>query len=141
MKRFPSSKQYQLALQVIEAKMSPGHRAMLEVLYQACDHPLTTSQLASAARYKGWQGACLQFGLLAKRLCEALSFEPPQKFRDGSPIWSFVLAAAPEAPPAKYWQWTMRPEVIQALTRLSWFDESNRQRFLQAIHRSERRTP
>jgi hypothetical protein len=139
MKRFPSSKQYQLAFQVIEAKMSPGHRAMLEVLYQASDHPLTTGQLASAARYKGWQGACLQFGLLARSLCEALSFEPPQKYRDGSPIWSFVLAADPETPTAKYWQWTMRPEVVQALTRLNWFDKSNRQSFLQAIHRSERR--
>jgi hypothetical protein len=141
MKSFPSSRRYASALQAIEAAMSSGHRAMLEVLYQASDYPLTTFQLASAARYKSWQGACLQFGLLAKRLCEALSFEPPQRYKNGLPIWSFVLAAAPKTPTAGYWQWILRPEAVQALTRLKWFDKSDRQRFLQAIHRSERRTP
>jgi len=141
MKRFPSSKQYQLALEAIAPAMSRGHRAMLEVLYQASDRALTTSQLATAARYKGWQGACLQFGILSKRLCEALSFVPPQTYKDGSPIWSFVLAAAPETPTTKYWQWIMRPEAAQALASLKWFDNSNRQRLLEAIHGAEKRTP
>jgi hypothetical protein len=136
-KRFPNPKQYQLALQSIAPTMSPGHRAMLEVLYQASDRALTTSQLASAARYKAWQGACLQFGILSKRLCEALSFVPPQTYKDGSPIWSFVLAVAPEITTTKYWQWIMRPEAAQALASLKWFDNSNRQRLLQIIHRPD----
>lgn len=136
MKHFPSSKQYQLALQTIGPTMSRGHRAMLEVLYQACDRALTTSQLATAAGYKGWPGACLQFGILSKRLCEALRFVPPQTYKDGSPIWSFVLAAAPETQTTKYWQWIMRPEAAQALASLKWFDNSNGQRLLQIIHRS-----
>jgi hypothetical protein len=134
MKRFPSPKQYQLALEAIGPTMSRGHRAMLEVLYQASDRALTTSQLATAAGYRGWPGACLQFGILSKRLCEALSFVPPQTYKDGSPIWSFVLAAAPEIATTKCWQWIMRPEAAQAIASLKWFDNSNRQRLLQIIH-------
>ena len=66
-----------------------------------------------------------------------MSFVPPQTYKDGSPIWSFVLAAAPETSTSKYWQWTMRPEAAQALASLKWFDNSNRQRLLQIIHRSD----
>ncbi len=121
MTRRPTAKRYRLAFQAIEEKLSAGHRAMLEAHYQAPDHTISLGQLAKAARYDGEAGVKLQYGLLAKRLCAAMSFKPPECYSDGSPIWSYGLADVPEEKTSKHWLWQLRPEVVKALDGLKWF--------------------
>ena len=126
MKRHPSAKRYRLAFQAMAEDLAPAHRAMLEAHYQAPSHTITLGELAEAAGYNGEEGAKLQYGLLAKRVCEEMSFEPPEKNSDGSPIWSYALADIPDAPTSTHWQWTLRPEVVQALDELAWFNKAGR---------------
>lgn len=135
MTRRPNVKRYRLGFQAIEETLSPGHLAMLEAHYHAPNRTITVRQLATSAGYKGWEGAVLQYGLLAKRLCTAMSFEPHKTDRGGSPIWSYVLADSPETPTSEHWQWTLRPEVIKALGQLEWFDTAILPEEVQATER------
>ncbi len=123
-KKTPTATQYRVAFQAIENKLTPAHRNMLEAQYRDPDRTTTIERLANVAGYKNWNGAVLQYGLLARRLCTALSYTPSQRNKDGTPMWSYVLADSPDTRTSEHWQWKMRPEVATALEQLSWFDDA-----------------
>jgi hypothetical protein len=113
----PSVADYKAALSAVQ--MSDGQRDMLRAHYLAPNHTITSTELADAAGYKGWQGANLQYGLLGKKLRDILNYF------DNYGQESYVIAQfyEPGSRGNTDWLWGMHPNVIEALHSLGWFDK------------------
>jgi len=70
--RIPHVRAYKHALQDLRSHLSDGQFAMLYAQYLAPAHTMTATELATAACYKSYHGANLQYGLMSYRLRERL---------------------------------------------------------------------
>jgi len=124
---FPTSGHFLEAFEIVRCDISQNQLAMLYAHADAPDQTMTATQLAAAAGKPGYEFANLQYGKLARLICEEMDFTPPQRRADGAPIWTFGLAVGaddreelsntdPEM--SGEWRWRLRPEVSQALTQL-----------------------
>jgi hypothetical protein len=124
----PSAREYAEAFDEI-GSLHPNYQAMLDAHLSAPDRLISSSQLAAAAGYANWSAANLHYGTLARRLAEAMNYNPPTR-DDGSPIWTYTLATAagdgdlePEQLFAvlersfddPHFEWLLRPQVVEAL--------------------------
>ena len=104
---------------------------MLKAHLEAPDHCITATELAAAAGYANWSAANLQYGLLGQAVAQDLNFNPRRR-GDGTTIWTTTLADAAghlsdDLDPASlhrtmerreddaHFEWTMRPQVVEAL--------------------------
>jgi hypothetical protein len=101
--------------------ISPGDLAIFRAFAAAPDHVLTAPKLAQAAGLAGWQEANLRFGLLAQRIGEALHFTPSRR-SNGTLRWWMAAAygAGSDEDDTGYWQWVLRPELLEALQSMNW---------------------
>ncbi len=88
--KIPTNEQYLEALKSID--MTQNQKKMLKEHYDAPNRTITYTELADAADYENHGGANLQYGLLAKKIGDAIGFEyadeennPEKKFH-GSAI-------------------------------------------------------
>ena len=88
---------------------------------RAPDCILTAPKLAEAADLASWSEANLRFGILARRIGEALGFTPSKR-PDGSIRWwqSAAFGADEDESSTGYFQWTLRPELVRALREMKW---------------------
>lgn len=110
------------------ARLQPneGQLAMLVAHLNAPDHILTTTQLAAAAGEDSFEYTNLQYGRLGRELAEEMEFTPAEtSSTNGRPIWTFTLATgtrdtaeAQLSDEYVEWRWALRPEVVEALSRL-----------------------
>lgn len=114
----PSVEEYKRALQGIEATLPKAHRAMLVANYNSKARTITTKELAKAVGFRNYNAAVLQYGRLGHRLCELLRYTPTMRMSNGNEVWTSVLADAPPEGPADEWEWSLRPEVAQAMEEL-----------------------
>lgn len=83
----------------------------------APDHSLTQATLAKALGCKPKRAnGCI--GFLAHTLADAMHFAPRSHYRDGFPRWWPLIAYGSEGD--EHWQWTLRPELLQALINMKW---------------------
>jgi serine/threonine protein kinase len=113
------TKDYKKALLAISSKMPDSYKRMLVAHYHAPSQIITAYQLAEAARYKGFEGANLQYGKLGKLIAEYCNYTPPSHTGKDSPFWSIILANAYQDEKNK-WCWALRPQVAEALEELGW---------------------
>ena len=91
---------------------------MLKAPYRAPNQTITATELATAAGYKSYSAANLQYGNVGKALYEELPVEIPAR-EDGSLIYTSALATAGEKTEAEvHWAWKLRPEVAYAIEHL-----------------------
>ncbi len=108
------------ALLAERGSITDRYRAMLKAHYQADEHTLTATELASAAGYDNYSAANLHYGMLGKLLGAHLPIEP-EKRDDETPIWTTILAEGdPERTEEEHYRWIMRAELVQALKELPW---------------------
>jgi hypothetical protein len=91
------------------------HIDLLQAHLSAPNHTATWAQLAKTVGYATGNAVNLQYGTFAKRVAEKLGInEPPSGF------WLYVLAswANQRDPVTDHTAFVLRPEVIEALTRL-----------------------
>jgi len=107
-----NTRDFTAALRSIER---PGGRQLqfLQAHYLAPGHALTAAKLAKAARYKSWAGLNLQYGLIAKKVGEAMH---AKDFHLGS----LVDFAPPNSVTNKHWVLIMKPEFARALKQAGW---------------------
>lgn len=116
MARSPSASQFAEALRALPL---PGGRQLrfLRAHYSAPGKAMTAAGLAKAARYENWSGVNLRYGLLAKRIGEALG-------REGARLNLLVEFAAPKSVTNQQWVLVMRAEFAEGLRRSGWIDKS-----------------
>ena len=118
----PSADQYRAALQQLEekGKLLPRHKALLVAHYGS--GAVTDVQLSSLVK-RGAHYASLHYGKLAKMVCKALDFDPPDRYKTGKPVLVSGIAQIiyPDGPGDRY-RWRMRPQVAQALAELGWVE-------------------
>jgi hypothetical protein len=89
----------------------------LKAFAAAPEHILTQDTLAIALHCKPkYANGCI--GFLAHALADAMHFVPRSHYRDGFPRWWPLIAYGSEGD--KNWQWTLRPELLQALINMKW---------------------
>jgi len=113
----PPANEFKKALLENEDEISDNYLGMLRAHYLAKNHTISASHLAEAVGFSNYNAANLRYGLLAKKVGDLLSFHP-----DG--CHTSVLATEGEKPSDEaHWQWKMRPELVQAISDLGWFDD------------------
>jgi putative restriction endonuclease len=117
MTRIPTSSRYKTVLKKLRGRLSEKQLKLLQTNYAAPNHTLSVKRLAEVT---GYRDAYLQLGLLGKQLCEALDFEPTM-LEKGRPVYTQVLADAPLRRSERSWEWTLLPQVVQAIRELGWF--------------------
>jgi hypothetical protein len=118
--RIPTAAQYKKAFLAIRPKMHAKHLEMLRAHHAAPGHTISVKALGKAVGYKQAQGA---YGRLGRFLCDELGFEPTM-MEHGKPVLTQVLADAPGERHDASWEWTLWPQVVQALSDLGWVDNA-----------------
>lgn len=108
--------QYKIGL--LDLNVSGSQLAMLEAHYCASDRRITMTKLAKAMGYQNYAGANLQYGKLAKKLCETMATDPDERYKDGSPFWLSIIAECWKNNDGEY-EFQMWPELAEALEELS----------------------
>ena len=107
-----TTKAYVAAFQQVGPALTSGQRAILAAHYHAGEHTATARALAAAVGYSAHTAVNGQYGVLARRIGEAL----------GKPTTPHlnVLAGAGQSP-GRELELTLWREVVSALEQLSWF--------------------
>jgi len=103
---------------LLDLELSESQLAMLEAHYRAPDRRITMTKLAKTMGYKNYGGANLQYGKLAKKLCETMATVPDERYKDGSPFWLSIIAECWKNNDGEY-EFQMWPELAEALKELS----------------------
>jgi hypothetical protein len=115
--RIPSPESYKRALLGL-LPIHDNHLAMLKANYQAPDHSITASQLAAIVGYQNFNAVNLQYGLFADKLCRSLGKHPDCHL---SILATFEKDGLERQ---EHWKLVLRPEVVEALGELGWFEGS-----------------
>jgi len=105
---------YKTAFSLLEEDMPPKHRLMLVVHYHAPARTVTARQLAALVGYAHYGAVNMQYGTLARGVCEILG----QRLKYH--VLVLVEFRAPASGPDRDLRWIMRPEVARALEELQW---------------------
>lgn len=111
-----TTSEYEKALKSIN--IPDSYMAMLKAHYSAPNRTITVTELAKAAGYPTFGTANLHYGTLGKNIGSEICFKPTVFRKDKTPIWTFVLAEGVIGKESKQWEWTMRPELAEALENL-----------------------
>lgn len=103
---------YKAALSLLERDMPARHRLLLEAHYRAPGRTMTARSLAHRVGYAHYGAVNLQYGTLARRICEIL----------GQRLEFHVLIVAELVLPEDGGEllWVMRPELAGALEEMGW---------------------
>lgn len=71
--------------------------------------------MAKLLGYPNYNSANLQYGILGRQVGEILGWDPLPKFK--------IEVLVDFKKPDNEWQWTMKPEVAEAIGRLGWAEE------------------
>ena len=108
------TKAYKAALSLLDETLPPKHRRMLALHYSAPKRTITARSLAAAVGYPNFNSVNLQYGTLARRICEILGLR--LEFH----VSVLAVFVAPEPEEGAELLWMMRPELSRALEELQW---------------------
>ena len=109
----PSAEQYKTALLAIRDVITEKQLEMLRAHFHAPDHTITATKMAETVGYPSYSTANLQYGILARHLCEQLS----RRLEFQIAILTDFDEGDTSDPGLC---WIMLPQVAQALSDLRW---------------------
>jgi hypothetical protein len=112
---WPTSDKYCAAFKSIRDQMTVNQLIMLQRHYHSAGRIITARRLADLVGFVNWGGVNLQYGTLAKKLCEALEVTI-----DSDHLFVLVTFARDPSIDDGECQLAMRPQVAQALETLGW---------------------
>jgi hypothetical protein len=105
---------YKAALSMLDEALPPKHRRMLVEHYNAPGRTVTARSLAAAVGYPNFNSVNLQYGTLARRICEILGLR--LEFH----VTVLAVFVTPDSEYGTELLWVMRPELSRALEELQW---------------------
>jgi len=118
----PSASKYQEALNLIREQITAKQMQMLKVLYSVPDRTMTATELAREIGYPNHGVVNLQYGRLGHLLSDAMDWLPERR-SNGSYQWWSVISSGIQTQHQGF-QWTLRPELAEALVTLSWVEDA-----------------
>ncbi len=115
--QIPAAADYKKALS--EIKINGGQKAMLKAHFNVHNRSITYTELATAAGYDGYKTANLHYGLLGKKLGEALGFTF-WVHDDGSKFYSSAIGHGNPYTTGEF-QLEMHHELAKAIADLGTF--------------------
>jgi hypothetical protein len=112
---FPTADEYRAAFGTCRDEMTLNHLLLLQRHYHSPGRTATARELADKIGYSDWRGVNLQYGLLAKRLCEVLGVEI-----DGESVYILATFRREAGVKDGELQFVMRPQLAEALEALGW---------------------
>jgi hypothetical protein len=97
---------------------------MLLANYHAPNRTITTAQLAKAGSYRNYTGAAFQCAKFGDHLCDFLEYKPTTTRGKAEFVWATVLVDSPPTRSIGEYEWTLRPEIVQALEELGWVERA-----------------
>jgi hypothetical protein len=92
---------------------------MLQAQYRQAGRAITLAQLASSAKSTSANSARLQYDTFAQLVARELGYDPPTEAR--KPMWWMTIATCPPADGgASETEFTMRPELAEAIELMGW---------------------
>lgn len=104
----------------IDGKLTDAHKKMLCAHLCSPKQIITASKLALAAGYVNFRQANLEYGKLGRKVGERLNYFPRIKNGRAIPTWCIATGTSKSANPEGHYEWTLRPEVKEALEKLGW---------------------
>ena len=101
---------YQEALMAICERMTDSDFKMLKAHFESPNYLVTATELASKVGFANFNAANLRYGLLAKKLLDFFQIN----ISEGVKLAVLVDFAHPD----NEWEWTLRPQVVEALKKL-----------------------
>jgi hypothetical protein len=117
--------EYRAAFAVIREKMKESDLLMLKAHYESPNYDITATQLANKVGFSNFEAANLRYGLLAGKLLKIFQIQLKRYIKLNALVY---LENQNDE-----WHWILRPEVIQALGELRWFEDNQRLNVLQEI--------
>jgi 5-methylcytosine-specific restriction protein A len=114
----PEVKAYCHAFLTIRDQLTDNQLRLLQIHYAAPEHTVKPIELAERVGYPNYSAVNLQYGLLAKRVCNVLDLQ--LRFH----IQALIIYVHPGTNQDESPKWIMRPQVVQALQELGWDFES-----------------
>ena len=99
---------------MLDETLPPKHRRMLASHYNAPRRTVTARSLAAAVGYPNFNSINLQYGTLARKICEILGLR--LEFH----VSVLAVFVTPEPEEGAELLWVMRPELSRALEELQW---------------------
>lgn len=117
----PTAQEFADAFTRLDGNIGKHHWLMLKALLAAPERTLTATEIAAAAGYSSFSSANAHLGKLARMIAEDLDYTPSMQ-DDGTRLWTMTLATGPGEKGSetdRYWRWTLRAEVAEALRELN----------------------
>lgn len=116
--------QFKAALLVVRDRIgiTPKELALLRTHCRAPKHTISTVKLAKELDYPNHSTVNMHYGALAHHVADALHHIPPP-IPGGEAHWWRTLAYGNNGVPQTddgYYEWIMRPELVQALQEMKW---------------------
>ena len=103
---------YKRAFQALRDKMSESDWRLLEAHYRAPGHVVTATELANKVGFAGYQAVNLRYGLLAKKFLDFFGLSLVKYVNVNA------LVSLEKDKGTREWKWTLRPQVVEALSKL-----------------------
>ena len=117
----PKSAEFQSAFATLLEKPSPKVKngfLMLKANYRSPGRTISAARLASAAGYTSYSTGNEQYGSFAHKIADILGIESVRD-ANGDEHWTYTICnASTESDQSGHFQWTLRPEVAEALEAL-----------------------
>jgi hypothetical protein len=111
----PTAEEYREALTAVRDRMAVGQLLLLQRHYTAPGRTTTARRLAEAVGFQDWRGVNLQYGMLAKWVCDALGLAV-----DGDSLFALATFARDPGIDQGECRLVMRAQVARALEQLGW---------------------
>ena len=85
-------------------------------------HQITSTQLSDVIGLAGYAEANLRYGKLGHAVADELGYEPPKRSSgDRKPRWWMALSTGKQGAEGDgHFEFTMRPELVQAIEAMHW---------------------
>ena len=109
-----TSDDYQAAFTAIRDDLVDSDFRLLKAHYEAPNYVISAAELAGKVGFANLQAANLRYGMLATNVLEFFQIHLSEYVQLNALVYLNN--------PNDRWEWTLRPEVVEALKRLKWFE-------------------